>query len=100
MNHTVVSDEQRRDNFRVVEERNRWRRRYKDTALAIRRAKSRLRDATQHGNIAGERAERATIEALGLVAYMMMASREGITQDLRRTAYRYAPKEALECLAS
>ena len=94
-NTHIVSESVRRANSRAVADRTRWRQRYAVTSLAIRRAKSRMRQAHNIGNLELERGEQAVLEALRVQASLLMMFREDIGITLRETAYRYAPREAL-----
>lgn len=95
MNVIIVSDEVRRANSRAIQRRDRWRVRYAAISDAIRRAKSNLRTAHRFGAAGLERSELEVIRALRVQADLMMLYRTDISIDLRETAYRYAPKEAL-----
>lgn len=95
MNVIIATDEIRRANGRAVARRDRWRSRYGTVADSIRRAKSRLRTARQFGHLELERGELEVLRALRVQADLLMLHRGDITLDLRETAYRWAPREAL-----
>lgn len=95
MNVTIVSDEIRRANSRAIQRRDRWRGRYASVSTAIKRAKSRLKVARSFGHLELEKGELEVIRALRVQADLLMLYRGDITIDLRETAYRYAPREAL-----
>lgn len=95
MNVMIVSEDIRRANSRAVARRDRWRSRYEATSMAIRKSKGRMRMANRSGQIHLEREELVTLQALRVQADLMMAYRQDIAQELRDTAYRYAPREAM-----
>jgi hypothetical protein len=95
MNVIIASDDIRRANSRAIARRDRWRDRYATVSTAIRRAKSRLRNARMMGSFELERGEEEVIRALRVQADLLMLYRGDLTIELRETAYRWAPKEAL-----
>lgn len=95
MNVIIATDEIRRANGRAVARRDRWRNRYGTVADSIRRAKSRLKIARHFGHLDMERSELEVLRALRVQADLLMLHRGDITLDLRETAYRWAPREAL-----
>jgi hypothetical protein len=95
MNVLIVSNDLRQANSRAVAERDRWRRQYATVSAAIRRAKGRLRAANTYGNTEMAKGEAMVISALRTRADILMLIREDIAAELRVTAYRYAPREAV-----
>ena len=96
----MVSDEVRRAHSRALARRDRWRDRYAVLTGTIRRAKSRLRLARLYNNYELERSELEVLRALRLEADFMMLRRAEIREELRDTAYAYAPREVIESVAA
>lgn len=93
MEIVVVPQSQVRANQKAVARMARWRQRYQNVATAIRRSKDRLRTARRWRAPDRERVELANLGALRLQACLLMDERKVIADELRETAYVYAPRE-------
>lgn len=90
MNYEIVSNDVRRANTRAVEARSRWRKQYNQLTELIRHVKAVVRASG-----GTDRDALIALTALTNQASGMMMEREWIRLDLRETAYRYAPKDAV-----
>lgn len=93
MEIVVVPQSQVKANKKAIVRMARWRQRYQYVTLAIRRSKDRLRTARRWRAPDREQMELATLEALRLQAFRLMEERTVIADELRETAYVYAPRE-------
>jgi hypothetical protein len=85
MNMPIVSESLRRENSRAVEKRDRWRARYVEVSLAIQIIKRDLSKYPWDNNL------RVQLSCMRDAAHRMMMHRALISEDLRATAYAWAP---------
>lgn len=83
----IVTADQRRANTRAVNDRAKWRDRYRSLSNEIRFVKARISKGSDCLR------NRVVLDALQFQASMMMFERAMIRDELKSTAYRYAPKQ-------
>lgn len=85
MNVPIVSELVRKENSRAIHKRDRWRSRYAEVSLAIQIIKRDLQKYPWDNNL------RVQLSCMRDSANRMMIQRALIAEDLRATAYTWAP---------
>jgi ribosomal protein S15P/S13E len=83
MNQALVSEHMRRQNSRAVEKRDRWREKYAQITLIIKKLKQHLRAHP------GDRAAQVQLKCMRFAANIMMMQRDVLSERLYDTAYVY-----------